>query len=63
MEHAKRERHRLALPRGYQLGSYQFQEQLGFGSFGITYLAYDVMLSRKVAIKELLPTMIATRAR
>jgi serine/threonine protein kinase len=58
---AKKERHRLALPLGYQLGSYQFQEQLGFGSFGITYLAYDQMLSRKVAIKELLPTMIATR--
>jgi formylglycine-generating enzyme required for sulfatase activity/serine/threonine protein kinase len=56
-----RARHRLALPLGYQLGSYEFQEQLGFGSFGITYLAYDHMLSRRVAIKELLPTMIVTR--
>jgi serine/threonine protein kinase len=61
METAKRERHRLALPLGYRLGRYEFREQLGFGSFGITYLAYDRTRSRKVAIKELLPTMIATR--
>jgi serine/threonine protein kinase len=61
METVRRERHRLALPFGYRLGSYEFREQLGFGSFGITYLAYDHMLSRRVAIKELLPTMFATR--
>jgi serine/threonine protein kinase len=61
MEAAKRERHRLALPLGYHLGSYEFREQLGVGSFGITYLADDHALRRKVAIKELLPTMIATR--
>ena len=53
--------HRLALPAGYELGKYRFQEILGSGGFGITYLAEDRMLSRKVAIKELLPNDIATR--
>lgn len=46
---------------GYRLGNYELREQLGVGSFGITYLAYDRRNSRKVAIKELLPTMFATR--
>ncbi len=53
--------HRLALPSGYQLGRYQFKEMLGCGGFGITYLAEDTTLGRKVAIKELLPNDIATR--
>ncbi len=53
--------HRLALPAGYQLGKYRFQEILGAGGFGITYLAEDGSLHRRVAIKELLPNDIATR--
>src|SRR5437588_1273357 len=53
--------HRLALPAGYELGRYRFQEILGSGGFGITYLAEDKMLGRRVAIKELLPNEIATR--
>ena len=53
--------HRLALPSGYQLGRYQFKEMLGSGGFGITYLAEDTTLGRRVAIKELLPNDIATR--
>jgi serine/threonine protein kinase len=53
--------HRLALPAGYELGRYRFQEILGSGGFGITYLAEDKTLNRKVAIKELLPNDIATR--
>jgi serine/threonine protein kinase len=53
--------HRLALPAGYQLGKYRFNEVLGAGGFGITYLAEDHSLGRRVAIKELLPNDIATR--
>lgn len=53
--------HRLALPAGYELGRYRFQEILGSGGFGITYLAEDKTLNRRVAIKELLPNDIATR--
>lgn len=53
--------HRLALPAGYELGKYRFREILGSGGFGITYLAEDRMLSRQVAVKELLPNDIATR--
>jgi len=53
--------HRLALPAGYQLGKYRFKGVLGAGGFGITYLADDQTLGRRVAIKELLPNDIATR--
>ena len=53
--------HRLALPAGYQLGKYRFTGLLGSGGFGITYLAEDHSLGRRVAIKELLPNEIATR--
>jgi serine/threonine protein kinase len=53
--------HRLALPAGYELGRYRFREILGSGGFGITYLAEDQTLNRRVAIKELLPNDIATR--
>jgi serine/threonine protein kinase len=34
---------------------------LGAGSFGITYLAFDTNLEKKVAIKEYLPAAIAVR--
>ncbi len=53
--------HRLALPSGYELGKYRLCEVLGSGGFGITYLAEDKTLGRRVAIKELLPNDIATR--
>jgi serine/threonine protein kinase len=53
--------HRLALPAGYELGRYRLKEILGSGGFGITYLAEDTTLNRRVAIKELLPNDIATR--
>jgi len=55
------ETHRLALPAGYRIESYEIVRMLGKGGFGITYQARDVQIGRLVAIKELLPDSIATR--
>ena len=53
--------HRLALPVGFQFDQFRIDSILGKGGFGITYLATDVQLGKRVAIKELLPDSIATR--
>ena len=50
-----------ALPAGYRLHWYVIERVLGQGGFGITYLANDSNLDRRVAIKEYLPTEIARR--
>ena len=55
------ETHRLALVAGYRLDHYQIERLLGKGGFGITYVALDLHLGKRVAIKELLPDSIATR--
>lgn len=34
---------------------------LGFGGFGITYIGYDTILQKKVAVKEYLPSEFSTR--
>ena len=44
-----------SLPPGYQLGEFDIERVLGSGGFGITYLATDSSLNRKVVIKENLP--------
>ena len=48
--------HRYALPSGHRVGDYRIEGFLGAGSFGITYLATDERLGRRVAIKEYLPS-------
>ena len=54
-------RHLHALPNGYRLHWYEIDDILGLGGFGITYLAHDVNLKQRVAIKEFLPTDLAGR--
>ncbi len=50
-----------ALPSGTLLNEFEVEEVLGSGGFGITYLARDVNLGRKVVIKENLPAQFAFR--
>lgn len=50
-----------ALPAQYRLHWYVLERVLGQGGFGITYLARDTNLDQTVAIKEYLPTDVASR--
>lgn len=53
--------HPYTLPPGSRLRHYRIVRLLGHGGFGLTYLAEDTNLHRKVAIKELLPVDFAIR--
>lgn len=51
-----------ALPAGTRLQEqYQVEKVLGYGGFGITYLARDTRLDYRIAIKEYLPGDLAVR--
>lgn len=50
-----------ALPPGYTLNEYSVDKLLGAGGFGLTYLATDINLNLKVALKEYLPADCAVR--
>ena len=52
----------IALPDGYRLFEYRIDSVLGQGGFGITYMATDVNLNSKVAVKEYLPEQFAYRS-
>lgn len=48
-------------PETILAGRYVIGKSLGSGGFGITYIAWDIEMERKVAIKEYLPHDFATR--
>ena len=50
------------LPEGTRIRDYKITGLIGEGGFGIVYLAFDVSLQRRVAIKEYLPSSMASRA-
>ena len=52
----------LPLPAGFMLHEYRIDTVLGQGGFGITYLATDVNLNTRFALKEYLPAAFAARA-
>ncbi|HZW14522.1 MAG TPA: protein kinase [Noviherbaspirillum sp.] len=49
------------LPIGTHLGEFEILDLIGEGGFGIVYLAYDHSLERHVALKEYMPSGLATR--
>ena len=51
------------LTPGTRLEDFEIEGELGAGGFGVTYLALDVQLSRRVAVKEYLPRDWGTRRR
>jgi len=53
--------HFHALKNGYKVEGYEIQEVLGFGGFGLTYLAHDINLDKLVAVKEYLPADLSVR--
>jgi non-specific serine/threonine protein kinase len=53
--------HLDALPVGTRLAEFEVQSLLGVGGFGMVYRAYDHSLHRTVAIKEYMPSALASR--
>ena len=51
----------FSLPLGTRLGEFELTGVLGEGGFSVVYMAIDHSLARTVAIKEYMPSAIATR--
>ena len=51
-----------ALPAGYKIHEFEIVQVVGEGGFGIVYLANDLQLQRTVALKEYMPSSLATRS-
>jgi serine/threonine protein kinase len=51
-----------ALPNGTRFGEFEVTGVVGEGGFGIVYLARDLSLQRTVAIKEYMPSSMASRS-
>ena len=49
------------LMRGQRLGEFEIIDLVGEGGFGIVYLANDESLGRQVAVKEYMPSSLASR--
>lgn len=49
------------LPENYMLNGYRLLHSIGEGGFGVTYLAADELLNRKVVIKENFPHSLCER--
>lgn len=50
-----------ALPIGTRLKEFEIKDIIGWGGFGIVYLAFDHSLDRQVALKEYMPCELAVR--
>ena len=51
----------LSLPIGARVGEFEITRRIGDGGFSIVYLARDHSLDRTVALKEYMPSSLATR--
>ncbi|MFZ2650208.1 MAG: serine/threonine-protein kinase, partial [Burkholderiaceae bacterium] len=53
---------RHTLPVGTSIGGLEITGLIGEGGFGIVYLAFDATLQRQVALKEYMPSSLASRS-